>query len=120
MKSSKQPKDIFLDYLFLYIAFFIFSCSSIFNKIASRYPLLSIRFLMFYALGLGVMVVYAFLWQKVLKRFELSVAYANRPVVTLFGMLWGVLLFHETITWNMVLGAIVIVFGIWLVITGNE
>ncbi len=115
-----EMNNNFFNYLFLYISFFIYSCISIFNKIASRYPLLSAKFLLFYALGLGVMVIYAFLWQKVLKRFELSVAYANRPVVTLLGMLWGVLLFHETISWNMVIGALVIVVGIWVVITSNE
>ena len=67
-----------------------------------------------------MLFVYALLWQKVLKKFELSVAYANRPVVTLFGMLWGVLLFDETLTWNMALGALIIVFGIWMVITSDD
>lgn len=65
------------------------------------------------------MLVYAVLWQKILKRFELSVAYANRPIVTILDMLWGVLVFHEQVTWNMVIGTIIIAFGIWIVVTGE-
>lgn len=65
------------------------------------------------------MVVYAVLWQKILKRFELSVAYANRSVVTIFGMIWGVLLFHEQFTWNMAVGTAIIALGVYIVVTGE-
>lgn len=82
--------------------------------------MLSAAFLFFYGLELSIMLVYALLWQRILKRFELSVAYANRPVVTIFGMIWGVLLFHEQFTWNMAVGMVIIVLGIYIVVTGEE
>ncbi len=119
-KIQQNRRSTFTDYIFLYISSVIFSCTSVLGKLASQYSLLSTEFMIFYALELIVLFVYALLWQKVLKRFELSVAYANRPVVTLFGMLWGVLLFNETLTWNMALGALIIVFGIWMVVTSND
>lgn len=103
------------DYLLLYTSFIIFSASSIMNKLASRYTLFSFRFLLFYGLSLSVLLLYAFLWQKVLRRFDLAVAYANRSVVTLLGMAWGILLFHEALTWKMVLGAVIILFGVRIV-----
>ena len=115
-----KKNNTFYDYVFLYFALIIFSCCGIFNKLAAGYPLLSLRFFLFYGLNIAVLSVYAILWQRVLKRFDLSVAYANRPVVTLLGMLWGVLLFHERLTWNMVLGALIIVVGIWIVVTDHE
>ena len=62
---------------------------------------------------------YAVIWQQVLKRFELSVAYAVKPITTLLTMVWGVLLFHETVRWNMILGAAVILLGIRLAVTDH-
>ena len=105
------------DYVLLYFAFLLFSVTSIMNKLASGYELFSLSFLLFYGLGLLILMIYAVLWQKVLTRFDLAVAYANRPVVTLLGVAWGILLFHETLTWNMVLGAGIILSGIRLVVS---
>lgn len=105
------------DYLLLYGAFFIFSTSSVMNKLASGQAWLSLRFLLFYGLGLMALLIYALLWQRVLKRMDLAVAYANRSLVTLLSMMWGILLFHETLTWKMVLGAAVILIGIRMVVT---
>lgn len=119
-ENQSKPHNTVTDYLFLYIAFAVFSTSSIFSKLAVGYPTFSIQFLFFYGLSLSVLAVYALLWQRVLKRFELSVAYANRPVVTLLGMLWGVVLFQERVTWNMILGALVIVAGMWMVVTERD
>ena len=87
------------------------------GKLASGYPTFSPGFLFFYGCELAIMTVYAFLWQKVLKRFDLITAYSNRPVVTLLAMIWGVVLFHESVSWNMIPGAVLIFFGIRLVVT---
>lgn len=104
------------DYVHLYLAFLLFSITSIMNKLASGYSLFSLSFLLFYGLGLLILMIYAVLWQRVLVRFDLSVAYANRPVVTILEVLWGVLLFRESLTWNMVLGAGIIFIGIRMVV----
>ena len=110
-------KNTLFDYLLLYGAFLFFSCSGIMGKLASGYPTFSPGFLFFYGCELAILAVYAFIWQQVLKRFELITAYANRPVVTLLGMVWGVVLFHESIRWNMLPGAALIFWGIRLVVT---
>jgi len=115
-----NSKHTVKDYLLLYAAFGIFSGNSIMGKLASGYPMLSLPFLCFYGAGIGFLLVYAVIWQKLLKRFELTVAYSNKPIVTLLGMVWGVVLFHEPLTWNMILGAAVILFGIWLVVASHE
>ena len=67
-----------------------------------------------------VLGVYAILWQQILKRLPLSVAYANRTVTVLFGMIWGALLFEEAITWNMILGAAIIMCGVVLLVKRHE
>ena len=87
---------------------------------AARYPFLSLRFLFFYGLVLVIMFVYAIIWQQILKKIPLTIAHANKAVSLVWGMVWGSLLFHETITWKMILGSAVMFFGIYLVVTGDE
>ncbi|RKJ47516.1 transporter [bacterium 1XD42-1] len=108
------------NYLLLYTAFFLFSITSVMNKLASGNGFFSLNFFFFYGLGLFILFLYAILWQKVLMQFDLAVAYANRPIVTLLGVIWGVLLFHEPLKWNMVLGAAIILVGIRLMVREHE
>lgn len=77
-------------------------------------------FVLWYGGVLGIMAVYAVVWQQILKKLPLTVAYANKPVSLVWGMLWGSFIFHEKITWNMILGALVIFAGIYLVVTSDE
>ena len=39
---------------------------------------------------------YALIWQQIIKRFDLSIAYANRAFAIFWTFLWSVLIFHET------------------------
>lgn len=110
-----SQRNTIRDYLFLYAIFLLYSVSSIMGKLAAQYDIWSLGFLGFYALSLTILGVYAFLWQKVLKRFDLITAYANRSVITILGVAWGILLFREPLTWNMVLGSLIIILGIRLV-----
>ena len=54
--------------------------------------------LLLYGAEIGVLGIYALCWQQVIKRVELSVAYANRAMALLWSLLWAVLLFGEQIT----------------------
>lgn len=90
------------------------------NKLASACVFPSTGFLFFYAAGLAILLLYAVLWQIVLKRFDLSAAYANRSAATVLGMFWGVVLFQEKVTWNMLLGVVIIAAGIAIMIAGEE
>lgn len=63
---------------------------------------------------------YAIAWQQILKRMPLTVAYANKPVSLIWGMVWGTLIFKEGITWKMILGAVIIFAGICLVVSEDE
>lgn len=70
-----------------------------------------------YGGALALLAVYALLWQQVLKRMPLSVAFANKGVVLAWGMLLGNLFWGESITLPK-LGALALVFaGIWLVVS---
>lgn len=103
----------------LHLAVLLFSATGIFTKLASKQPFLSLKFLLFYGVAIFLMFLYALLWQQFLKIMPLNTAYANKSVSTVWTMLFGVLFFHETVTWTMVAGAALIIVGVYLVVTSD-
>ena len=112
---KKKLKDI----LVLQIIVMIYTFSSIFAKLASGQETF-VSLLLFTGLEFVCLGVYALLWQQAIKRFELSVAYANRAMVLLWSMLWAVLVFHDRISVQNVLGVILVIAGTFVVNTGEE
>ena len=92
----------------------LYACVSIFTKYASQQEFLSWNYMLWLVGAVGVMGVYAVLWQQVLKRIELSMAYMFKGTSIVFVMLLAYVLFGEQITWNNILGAIIIIVGIVL------
>lgn len=115
-----MKKGIFTQYGLLLFALVFYSLSSLCIKFTSNYTPMSFPFILFYGASILILVVYAVLWQIVLKHVALSRAYAMKPLTMLMSMGWGYVLFHEEITWNMILGMIIILLGIRLVVTSNE
>lgn len=107
-------------FLGLHASLLVSSLSGVCSKYAARHEFFSKEFLLWYSAIVVLMFVYAISWQQILKRMPLTVAYANRPVNLIWGMIWGYFLFSEKITWNMIFGAAVIFFGIYLVVTSDE
>lgn len=114
--NDNENKKKLKAYLILYVAFVIYSFVSICAKYAALQSILprGVVFLGFEVLFLGL---YAILWQQVLKHFTLVHAMASKGAVVLLNLLWSVLLFSEKITVFNVLGAGIIIFGIWMVST---
>ena len=106
-------------FLVLHLSLLVSSLSGICSKMAAHQDSFT-GFIFWYGGVLVIMGVYAVVWQQILKKMPLTVAYANKPVSLIWGMIWGSLIFHEKITWNMVLGAAVIFAGIWMVVTADE
>ena len=98
-------------FFLLHLSLLFSSLSGVCSKMASRYTenIFSVPFVFWFGLVFVIMFGYALIWQQILKRMPLTVAYANRPVT----LIWG-------ITWNMIAGAVVIFAGIWLVTGENE
>ena len=108
-------------YLLLHISLLFSSLSGVCSKMASRYTaqMFSFSFLLWFGLVFVIMFGYAIVWQQILKKIPLTVAYANKPVGLIWGMVWGAWIFGETITWNMVAGAAIIFAGIYLVVSSD-
>ena len=114
-----MKRTLFRTYILLYVGIFIYSLAAVSNKVAATYSILSTQWIVYYVLGIAVMGIYAIIWQQVLKRISLITAYANKAVTTFLGIVWGAILFGESISLKIVMGAIIIVIGVILV-TGAE
>lgn len=106
----------------LHISLLFSSLSGVCSKMASRYTdnIFSVNFIFWFGLVFVIMFGYAIIWQQILKRMPLTVAYANKPVTLIWGIIWGALIFGEKITVNMLIGAAVIFAGIYLVTGETE
>ena len=107
-------------YIMLHLIVFVYSMSSILTKKAALSEFLSVKFIVLYGLVLVCMGVYAIVWQQVMKKLPLNVAYANKSVMVIWGMIWGCIFFNEVITLKMIIGAVVVITGVVLVVTGGE
>ncbi len=115
MKKSIRWKEM----LMLQAVFLIYSISSVVSKFASGKEMLSLEFILLYGLDVMILGVYALLWQQVIKKFELSVAYANKAVTLLWTLVWSIFLFHEQITVWKAAGIFMVMAGIFI-LNGEE
>mgnify|MGYP001022902197 CR=1 FL=1 len=109
-----------VDIAFLQLSILILSLAGILAKKASTVGFLSVEFITYYSLIILIMAVYAILWQQIIKKFELSVAYANKGTVIIWTFIWAVIFFQETITLYNILGAILVLTGIVMVFKDAE
>ena len=106
-------------YIFLHAILLLYSCCSICSKKAALAPFLSFEFFLFYGLVIVILGTYAILWQQILKLLPLTIAFANKAVTIIWGMIWGAILFQEVITFKMMLGAVIVIVGVIIVVTGG-
>ena len=101
--------------LVLQLAVILYTLSGVAAKFASEFEFLSLGFVLCYGAEIAVLGIYAIVWQQIIKRIELSVAYTNRGIALLWSMVWSALIFHEQVTWKNILGVVIIILGIWVV-----
>lgn len=105
--------------LLLQIMVLVYSLLSVVSKVASKIwvkdGIFSIRFILVLGLSIMVLGVYAFFWQRILKKMDLSVAYVNKAMTLFWTLIWSVLFFSEVITLNNIIGVFLISSGIYMV-----
>jgi len=107
-------KDKAKIYIALHLFLMLYSTGGIISKLASGKPFLSPSFILLYALEILILAFYAIGWQQFIKRMPLSVAYANKAVTVIWGCVWGVLIFHEHLSFGKVVGVLMVLCGIAL------
>lgn len=116
MKKGITIKDI----ICLQAVIVIYTISSVVAKFASNQEPWSFEFFLFYGGEIVVLMVYALFWQQMIKKFDLSIAYANRAMVLLWSMVWAVIIFNNKITVQNVLGVALVIAGTVIVNTDNH
>lgn len=106
-------------YCLLHIVLLIFSLTSIASKLASGADFLSMKFILLYGAVIAGLFIYAICWQQVIKKLPLVTAYANKAVTIIWGLIFGYFLFDEKITISKVIGCIVVVVGVYFIVTAD-
>ena len=81
--------------------------------------MLSANYLLWFALAVAVMGIYAVAWQLVLEHLPLSTANMRKVITYVLIFVWAVLLFHEAITHQQVVGIAVIIVGMAVSMRGE-
>ena len=110
--SKEKLKDI----LFLQFSVLLYSLTGVFSKMSGNnlreYGLLSWNFIFtIFLLGLGLMI-YAIVWQQILKRYDLSVA---KGLNLFWTVLWSFIIFKEGCSPLQIVGICIISFGIYII-----
>lgn len=113
MKKNKGTSIKML--VVIQLAVCLYTLSGIAAKLASDYAFLSLGFILCYGMEIAVLGVYAIVWQQIIKRVDISIAYANRALAIFWSMLWAFLLFEEQITVQNLIGVCLIFIGTWVV-----
>ena len=112
MSDRKQKGLSFGVLCLLLFSFVVYSSCSIFAKLASSQPFQSKWFFLFYGLELVIIAVYAFLWQIVLKKIDLSIAFMCKSITIVFSLLIAHFIFNENISISNSIGSLFIISGI--------
>ena len=105
---------------YLQLSVILLTIANALAKKASSYPFMSLEFNLYYFLQLTLFVIYAIVWQQLIKHFTLSVAYLNKSLGIIWTAIIAVLIFNEMITIANILGAVVIISGIVLVVNNDQ
>ena len=121
-KKIKGPKGI-VSVLAIQSAVIIFTLSSVCSKMAGTHTGsidlfghtvsgLSAAGCFWLFLELVCLGLYAILWQQIIKKYDLSIAYANRAFAIFWTALWSMIIFKETLRPAGIIGILLVFFGI--------
>lgn len=118
-ESEQKIMGKMKNYIQLHLNILLFSLTSVFSKLASmEYNKNGLTGMMLYVFGFLMVAncgVYAIAWQQVIKKFSLSTAYANKSVYLLWSQIWAVIIFHENLSVQNIIGILVVLVGVWVV-----
>lgn len=86
----------------------------ILNRMASTYVPLSLGYILLLSISVIVLAIYALSWQQIIKKMPISDAYMFKGTSIVFVLLLSAWLFEEIITWQNIVGSIIIILGIAL------
>ena len=114
-RPPEKKKVTFLSILIIQAAVIIYTGSDICSKFTAKYEVMSSMWILFVFLEVCCLGFYAIFWQQIIKKFDLSIAYANRATAIFWSMLWAMIIFGERVTVKNIIGVLIIFAGVMLV-----
>ena len=99
-------------FFLLHLVLMLYSVSGIFSKLAAQTDFLSLPFCLYYGGVLLLLGIYAIAWQQIIKRMPLTTAFANKAMTVVWGMVWGILFFKESLSFGKLVGAALVIAGV--------
>ena len=104
----------------LHLTILLFSLTSVFSKAASiRYNTGGLQdpyLWLFLFLMMANCGIYAQAWQRVIRKFDQNVAYANRTVYLVWVQVWAVMIFKENLCLSNIAGLLLVIAGVLVVV----
>lgn len=107
-------------YIIMHLLFAVMSLSSVCSKFASQCEFLSLRYCIFQIGMIGFLGIYAIGWQQIIKKLPLATAYVNKAATVVWGIIWGLVIFKESLTPGKVIGAVIVMAGVILFAFSDE
>ena len=114
-KETTSKKNFIKNIIILQVIIMIYTLSTVAAKFASNEEFLSGKFILFYGIEIVILGVYAILWQQIIKKFDISIAYANKAMSLLWSVIWAIVFFKEDITIKNIIGILIVIIGTLIV-----
>lgn len=109
---------------YLHLCVLLFSMTEVFGKMAANEynanGIYSIKVYLYIGMMLVVCLLYAYSWQKIIRHFDLHIAYANRSMYLVWSQIWAVCLFSESLTPRNIIGMLIVMLGVIVVSVGEK
>ena len=116
----KKVRNNVYTYILLQISFFIYALSSFFSKLATYNNVEIKNIIICYVLSVFCLWVNAIIWQQILKKMNLSIAYSNKGVTIIWGLIFGIIFFNEEISFEKITGIFIVILGIFILMRKDE
>ena len=117
---TRRPMAGIRTLVLLHALLFLYSLTGVLSKGAAEQPFLGTTFVLLYGGMLVILFVYALAWQQIIRRLPLTVAYANKAINVVWGITWGLVVFHEPVSPRMIIGAGIVVVGVVVFSLGDD
>lgn len=116
----KKVRNNVYTYILLQISFFIYALSSFFSKLATYNNVEIKNVIICYMLSVFCLGINAIIWQQILKKMNLSIAYSNKGVTIIWGLIFGIIFFNEEISFGKITGIFIVILGIFILMRKDE
>lgn len=112
MSVKKEKSNNWIIFVVLHILLLVYSMGGICSKLASQCHFLDFKFILYYGIMIFILMIYAVVWQQIIKKLPLTLAFANKAITIVWGVVWGKVFFGEDLSIIKILGVALVIIGV--------